>query len=130
MMYALGNGKEGPMTLEQRIALIKRRIAELRPFLPGSISEQYNVCGKAGCACKDPRKPRKHGPYYQLSFSVRGKSSSMFLRKADVPEARRRIARYQQFKALSFELVDAYVALARSEGLQRSRTDERGAAVG
>jgi hypothetical protein len=106
------------MTPEQHIALIKRRIAELRPFLPGSISEQYNVCGKAGCACKSPLKPQKHGPYYQLSFSVRGKSSSMFVPQNAVDEARRRTARYRQFKDLCFELVAAYVQLARTDGLQ------------
>lgn len=107
------------MTPTQRIDSIKRRIGELEPFLPGSISEQYNVCGKAGCACKDPVKPQKHGPYYQLSFSVRGKSSSMFLAQEVVAEARRRTARYRQFKDLCFELVDAYVQLARSEGLNK-----------
>ena len=45
---------------------------------PGSLREQYNVCGKAGCRCKDPKKPQKHGPYYQLSYTWRGKSSTPF----------------------------------------------------
>ena len=109
------------MTREERnVERLRKKLAELGPMLPGSISEQWNVCGTPGCRCKDPKNPIKHGPYYQLSFTVGRKSSTMFIRKEDVPEARRRIKRYQQFKALSTELVLAYVALARTSGFERS----------
>jgi hypothetical protein len=106
------------MTAEQRIARLKSKLVELGPMLPGSISEQWNICGTAGCACKDPKNPKKHGPYYQLSFSVKGRSSTMFLKKSAVTEARRRIRRYQEFKKLCFELVEANVSAARQTGLQ------------
>jgi hypothetical protein len=43
----------------------------------------------------------------------------MFLAQDAVAEARRRNTRYRQFKDLCFELVDAYVQLARSEGLNK-----------
>jgi len=117
MMYAIGM-KGGPlMDPQSHIRDLKRQLLALGPLLPGSISEQWNVCGTPGCACKAARNPRKHGPYYQLSFSVQGKSSSMFVRRDQVAEARRRIARYQRFKALCFRLVAAYVQLARTQGL-------------
>ena len=105
---------------ERRIERLKRHLAELGPMLPGSISEQWNVCGTPGCRCKDPHHPVKHGPYYQLSFTVAGKSSTLFVRKADLAEARRRCRRYQEFKALSTELVRANIALTRKSGLSRS----------
>jgi hypothetical protein len=109
------------MTREERkVEQLTRQIAGLGPMLPGSISEQWNVCGRAQCRCKDPGKPMKHGPYYQLSFTVGGKSSTMFIKKGDLAEARRRIKRYQKFKALCRELVHAYVALARKTGIERS----------
>jgi hypothetical protein len=107
------------LTPASRIKHIKQQIAQLGPFLPGSISEQWNVCGKIGCACKDARKPLKHGPYYQLSFSVKGRSSSMFLKPEQLAEALRRIARYQRFKQLNFDLTQACVDLARHEGLKK-----------
>jgi len=103
---------------EARVRLLKRKIARLGPMLPGSISEQWNVCGTPGCRCKDPDNPVKHGPYYQLSFTVGGKSSTMFIKKEDLPEARRRLKRYQQFKALVTDLVHASIALARTTGLK------------
>lgn len=109
------------MTKEERkVDRLNRKLAGLGPMLPGSISEQWNVCGTPGCRCKDAKNPAKHGPYYQLSFTVGGKSSSMFIKKEDLPEARRRLKRYQQFKALCRELMQAYVALARKAGFERS----------
>jgi len=104
---------------ERRIERLKGKLARLGPMLPGSISEQWNVCGTPGCRCKDPDKPVKHGPYHQLSFTVGGKSSTMFVKRADLPEARRCLKRYQQFKALSAELVRAHIALTRKIGLNR-----------
>jgi hypothetical protein len=109
------------MTLESRkVEQLMSKLTKLGPMLPGSISEQWNVCGTPGCRCKDAKSPLKHGPYYQLSYTVGGKSSTMFVKKADLPEARRRIKRYQQFKALCADLVHAYVALARKAGLERN----------
>ncbi len=104
---------------ERRIEQLWKKLAQLGPMLPGSISEQWNVCGTPGCRCKDPDKPVKHGPYYQLSFTVARKSSTMFIKKEDLPEARRRLKRYKQFKALSIDLVHAYVVLARKAGFDR-----------
>lgn len=51
-------------SLENQIERLKQEIAGLGDLRPGSLSEQYNVCGKAGCRCK-ASPPQKHGPYYQ-----------------------------------------------------------------
>lgn len=105
---------------EKRIDQLMTKITKLGAMLPGSISEQWNVCGTPGCRCKDAENPVKHGPYYQLSFTVGGKSSTMFIKKDDLPEARRRLQHYQQFKSLCSDLVHAHVALARKTGFERS----------
>lgn len=96
---------------------LQRRICELGPMLPGSISEQWNVCGKVGCRCKAKENPKKHGPYYQLSYTIAGKSSTMFIKPRDLEEARRRIENYREYRRLCNELVLAWVAQARTEGL-------------
>jgi hypothetical protein len=100
---------------EQQIEKIKGQLLALGPILPGSLSEQWNVCGTPGCKCKDPQNPTRHGPYYQLSFSVKGRSSTLFVRPEEVPEARRRIRNYQRFKQLVMALTKAYVDLARKQ---------------
>jgi hypothetical protein len=104
---------------ERRVQQLKRKLVQIGPMLPGSISEQWNVCGTPGCRCKEPEKPVKHGPYYQLSFTVGGKSSTMFIRKEDLPQARRCLKGYEQFKTLCTELVRAYIALTRKNGFHR-----------
>lgn len=105
---------------ERRVQQLRDKLHEIGPILPGSISEQWNVCGTPGCQCKDAKNPVRHGPYYQLSFTVGGRSSTMFIRKEDLAEARRRIKRYAQFKTLSRKLVQADVVLCRKTGLNRS----------
>ncbi len=110
------------MTKEERRAQqFRDKLREIGPMLPGSISEQWNVCGTPGCRCKDPKNSVKHGPYYQLSFTVGGRSSTMFIKKEDLPEAHRRIKRYAQFKTLRKEMVQADVALCSKKGLNRSQ---------
>ena len=111
------------MTKEERkVEQLNKKLVQLGPMLPGSISEQWNVCGTPGCRCKDPDEPVKHGPYYQLSYTVGGKSSTMFIKKEDLPEARRRLKRYKQFKELCSDLVHAHVALTRKSGFERKRS--------
>jgi len=107
------------MTTSSKVKSLKEQLVNLGPMLPGTISRQWNVCGKAGCRCKDPKKPQKHGPYYQLSFSVGKRSSSMFLKKEDLPAAREAIVRYQTFRQLCADLAAAYVAEARLVGIAK-----------
>ncbi len=103
---------------EHTLQRIRTQLAEMGPVLPGSLSEQWNVCGTPGCWCKDLHHPRKHGPYYQLSFTVAGKSSTLFIQKKDLGEVRRRIKRYHRFKTLTTDWVQACLALARTQGFR------------
>jgi hypothetical protein len=93
--------------LEQRIQSIKREIAALGDLRPGALSMQYNICGNPSCRCKaDP--PLKHGPYPQVSFTRRGKSTTQFVREQDVEEVRAQLANYHQLR----DLVDEWIGLA------------------
>src|SRR6266404_7127554 len=57
-------------TLEARIAQVKRQLQAQGPMRPGSLSRQYNVCGKPGCRCKDPKHPRRHVPTTNSTTSI------------------------------------------------------------
>ena len=105
------------MTKQQKeIERIKTQMMSLGPMLAGSLSQQWNVCGKEGCRCKDAKNPLRHGPYYQLGFRTKGRSSTMFVRKDDVPEVQKRIACYRKFRDLSRRLAEAYIHQVRQEG--------------
>ena len=80
---------------------------------PGALSEQYNVCGKPNCKCKDPRRPQKHGPYYQLSYTHQGKSTTEFVKRDSLDEVRQQIANYATFRKLTDEWVDLSVRIAK-----------------
>jgi len=110
---------------EGTIKRIKTQLTRLGPVLPGSLSKQWNVCGTPGCKCKDPKHPRRHGPYHQLSYTLRGKSSTVFVKPAEVPEVRQRIKRYGEFKRLCGELVAAYVEAIRQHSSNRRQTCKR-----
>ena len=99
------------------VMTVKAEIEALGPVLPGSISKQWNVCGKPGCRCKEPKRPRRHGPYYQLSFTVAGRSSTLFLKPDELVAARQYLRRYRRFRELNAQLVAAYVAQARLGGV-------------
>jgi hypothetical protein len=101
--------------LEARLTRIQAELLALGPIHPGSLSTQYNVCGTPGCACKDPRAPQKHGPYHQLSYTWRGKSTTRFVRPEQVAEMRQKLANYKRFRELVNAWVDLEVAREQAE---------------
>ena len=94
-------------TLQRQIEKIKSGLAALGDMRPGSLSTQYNVCGTLGCRCK-ATPPVKHGPYYQVSFTRKGKSSTKFVKKPDLPEVRKQHKNYERMKLL----IDRWIDLA------------------
>ena len=107
--------------LEQRIQQIKAELATLGEMRPGSLSKQYNVCGKPNCRCKDPQNPQRHGPYYQLSWVHQGKSTTQFIRRPLLPQVRAQIATYNKFRKLTDEWVRLALRLAQAKLLVARR---------
>ena len=99
--------KKGIRALETEIERIKLELLSLGDLRPGSLSNQYNVCGNPKCRCKeDP--PRKHGPYYQLSFTRKGKSGTRFIKKPHVAMVRKQVKNYGRLRTL----VDRWIELS------------------
>jgi len=93
--------------LLRQIEKVKGQLAAVGDLRPGSLSTQYNVCGSPGCRCK-ATPPEKHGPYYQVSFTRKGKSSTKFVRKEDLAAIRKELKNYETMK----KLVDRWIDLA------------------
>jgi hypothetical protein len=109
--------------IQRQIEQVKKELADLGPVHPGSLSEQYNICGTPGCHCKDTKNPQKHGPYYQLSYGWRGKSSSLFVRPERVAEMRKKVTNYKRLRELVKEWVDLAVELERVERRAEKKAD-------
>ena len=59
--------------LEAELDRLKAQIASVGFICSGSVVRRYMPCGKPGCRCQgDP--PKLHGPYWQYSHKVGGKT--------------------------------------------------------
>ena len=97
--------------IERQIEKIKQELAQLGDLRPGSLSTQYNVCGTPNCRCK-ASPPEKHGPYYQISYTRKGRSSTKFVTKKDLPEVRRQLKNYARLKLLMEQWIDLAMELS------------------
>src|ERR1035438_10650458 len=104
--------------IERQIEKLKRDLAALGDLRPGSLSTQYNVCGSPGCRCK-ATPPKKHGPYYQVSYTRKGKSGTKFVREEDLPAIRQQLKNYERMKLL----VDRWIELATELSNLRLKRD-------
>ena len=100
-------------TFEAEIRSIQAELQSLGPMHPGSISKQYQVCGRAGCQCSDPKHPQRHGPYHKLSYVYRGKPVCRFVRAGTERTLSERLAVYKRFR----QLIDRWIALSIQRGV-------------
>lgn len=108
--------------IDAKINKIKMDIFKIDALRPGSISKQYNVCGVAGCKCKDEKNPQKHGPYSNLNYVHQGKKKTQFIRDQFAKEIERQNKNYKKFK----ELTQLWITLEieRSNLLMKSEIEK------
>lgn len=112
-----------PITTQQidkKILQLKRRLLALGPLHPGSLSRQYQVCGKPGCKCCHPNKPLPHGPYTKLTYVYHGKFTCRFVRAASVREVTKLVATFKIFRQLTDDWIALSIQRAQWGALQRS----------
>ena len=63
---------------ETKFEALKREILTLGFVRPGSLVRRFMPCGNPSCRCMG-RPPRLHGPYYQWSYKVAGKTRTVRL---------------------------------------------------
>jgi hypothetical protein len=114
--------------LEQHRSLLYERLAETGDFRRGTIGDTYRRCGKANCACADPRHPG-HGPRHRLTRSVQGRTESIELRtRAELEKVGREVAEYRRFTALTQEIVEVNEAICEARPV--SPPAEAGVSIG
>jgi len=103
------------MNVDTKITQIKNRINRMEGFRPGSVSQQYNVCGKRECRCKDKKNPQKHGPYYILSFRFGGKNHTEYVNPQYLRTLEARLANYATVQALIRKWVGLEIEKSKRE---------------
>lgn len=100
--------------LRRRYQELAARVGQLGFISPGSLMRRHTFCGKPGCRCQaDP--PQPHGPYYQWTRKVAGKTVTTRLSATEAAhyaewidnqrELRRLVAEMEQISHQAAELI-------------------------
>ncbi len=66
------------METQKNYQQLQRALAQTGYFRHGTLLKRFMACGKPGCACQ-ASPPRLHGPYYQWTRKVDGKTVTVRL---------------------------------------------------
>lgn len=82
---------------------VAAKIADVGYVRSGSVIKRYNKCGTPTCGCHtDPE--RRHGPYWQWTAKVAGKTVTRSLAPAEAARYQEWIANDRQLRALIDEM--------------------------
>src|SRR3990172_7586485 len=95
-----------------RYEMLKRSVVDLGLFRRGSLVRRFMPCGKPGCRCQ-AAPPRLHGPYYQWTRKVGGKTVTVRLSLQEATLLEQWIANGRRLDRL----------VAHMEGVSLRRTD-------
>jgi alkanesulfonate monooxygenase SsuD/methylene tetrahydromethanopterin reductase-like flavin-dependent oxidoreductase (luciferase family) len=84
---------------EHRYRQLADQLADIGLIASGSITHRYTRCGSAGCRCHaDP--PQRHGPYWQWTAKVNGKTVTRRLTKSEASLYQQWIDNDRQLRAI------------------------------
>lgn len=114
MLYIIAdmNTTQSVAMLAREIETVRQALRALGPMHPGSISRQYQVCGRPGCRCMNTEHPHRHGPYHKLAYVHRGKPVCRFVRADCIAAVKQRLAVYKTFR----KLMDRWIELCIQQG--------------
>ena len=90
---------------EEKYRGLAAKLATVGFISPGSLVSRMTLCGKPGCHCQaDP--PHRHGPYFQWSRAVSGRTVSRRLSEEEAALYREWIDNRRQVEAILAEMYD------------------------
>ena len=89
--------------LEKRIETLKKKLAQIGPMRPGSISKQYRD------------RKNQQGEYYQLSYTHKMRSRTEHVWPDHVKSLQGENEEYKKFKKLTAELVDLSIEISKAK---------------
>jgi hypothetical protein len=88
---------------ERRYRELAHQLADVGYIAAGSVAPRYNRCGTPSCGCHaDP--PRLHGPYFQWTAKVAGKTVNRRLSPSEAALYREWIGNDRRVRALLAEM--------------------------
>ena len=110
-----------------RYRQVRARLQTVGFIFKGSITLRRISCSQPNCRCRHPK--RRHGPYYQVSWKHKAKTSSRFVPARIVPLYREWIANastlgriLKEMQAISRQAADSIQAAEIMRGKTKKRT--------
>ncbi len=98
---------------EEQFKKAKAEIDDIGFVLQGSVVERRMECGKPACRChEDPGS--RHGPYYQWTWKVDGKTRAMYLTKEQAALCKKWSMNNRRLNKIIRRLRDISLRAARS----------------
>ena len=116
-----GLGMARPRDAAQQYETLKAALGRLGFARPGSIVRHFMRCGKPGCHCM-AEPPTLHGPYYDLTYKVRGKSVGMRLTEAQAQRCEEWLRNHRQLRRLVRQMIT--LSLKETTRLLRALANE------
>jgi len=96
---------------ERKYRVLAAELSSIGFISQGSVVVRTTSCGKPGCRCQgDP--PQRHGPYYQWSRSVAGKTVSRRLTEREAGLYRGWIANRRRLERIVAQMEEVSAAAA------------------
>jgi len=100
--------------LERRRDELYRELGRVGDFRRGSLNEVRRKCGKPNCACAAPGHPG-HGPQYNLTRKVEGRTRAQHLRPGpELEKVRREVGEYERFRDLVGQVTEVSEAICEA----------------
>jgi hypothetical protein len=97
--------------LERRRGELFGLISQAGDFRRGALNVVWRKCGKPNCQCAQPGH-RGHGPQYNLTRRIGGKTVNVHLRPGpELDKAEREVAEHQRFASLVEEVTQVSEAI-------------------
>ena len=85
--------------LRRRFLELRQGLEQIEYFCKGTVLKRMMKCGKAQCACASDATKR-HGPYFELTYKVNGKTVNIKLSSEAAPLYRAAVQQYRKLKTL------------------------------
>ena len=100
--------------LERRRDELYRELGRVGDFRRGSLNEVRRRCGKPNCVCAAPDHPG-HGPQYNLTRTVEGRTRARHLKPGpELEKIRREVGEYERFRDLVGQVTEVNEAICEA----------------
>lgn len=84
---------------DDQFETLKKEILGIGYVRPGSLVQRFTSCCNPACRCM-AQPPQLHGPYYQWSYKVAGKTKTIRLSGAQANACKDWIENHKRFKTI------------------------------